>query len=48
MVPIIGVMIISGLNPVQAAAPAGVLKEAIHWGLSADWLDPATNSALLP
>ncbi len=32
----------------QAAPPAGVLKEAIHWGLSADWLDPATNSALVP
>jgi len=25
------------------AAPAGVLKEAIHWGISADWLDPATT-----
>jgi len=37
-----------GLNAVQAAPPAGVLKEAIHWGLSADWLDPATNSGLLP
>ncbi len=21
---------------------------AIHWGLSADWLDPSTNSALIP
>ncbi len=37
-----------GLNAAQAAPPAGVLKEAIHWGLSADWLDPATNSGLLP
>jgi peptide/nickel transport system substrate-binding protein len=27
------------------AAPAGVLKEAIHWGISADWLDPATTGA---
>ena len=27
-----------------AAAPQGVMKQAIHWGLSADWLDPATAS----
>jgi len=27
----------------QAAAPTGVLKQAIHWGISADWLDPATG-----
>jgi len=26
------------------AAPQGVMKQAIHWGLSADWLDPATGS----
>ena len=26
-----------------SAAPQGVLKQAIHWSLSADWLDPATN-----
>jgi peptide/nickel transport system substrate-binding protein len=32
----------------QAAPPAGTLKQAIHWGLSADWLDPATNSSLVP
>ncbi len=25
------------------AAPQGVLKEAIHWNISADWLDPATG-----
>jgi peptide/nickel transport system substrate-binding protein len=48
MVLIAGVMLMTDVNPVQAAAPAGTLKEAIHWGLSADWLDPATNSALLP
>ena len=34
------------------AAPAGVLKQAIHWRISADWLDPATGgfavSAQLP
>ncbi len=27
----------------QAASPQGVMKQAIHWGLSADWLDPATG-----
>jgi ABC-type transport system substrate-binding protein len=32
--------------PVQAA-PSGVLKQAIHWGLSGDWLDPATNPGLI-
>jgi peptide/nickel transport system substrate-binding protein len=26
------------------AAPEGTLKQAIHYGLSADWLDPATNA----
>jgi len=41
-------MLTLGLNPAQGAPPAGVLKEAIHWGLSADWLDPATNSGLVP
>ncbi len=31
-------------NPayVRAYEPEGILKQAIHWGLSADWLDPAT------
>ena len=48
MALVAGLLFLSGLNPVQAAAPAGTLKEAIHWGLSADWLDPATNSALIP
>ncbi len=28
---------------VPAAPPQGVLKEAIHWALSADWLDPSTT-----
>ena len=45
---IAGAVLISGMNPVQAAPPAGTLKQAIHWGLSADWLDPATNSSLIP
>ncbi|MDP3039921.1 MAG: ABC transporter substrate-binding protein, partial [Deltaproteobacteria bacterium] len=48
MVLIVWGMLIFSLNPVQAASPAGVLKEAIHWGLSADWLDPATSSGLIP
>ena len=26
------------------ATPQGTLKQAIHWGISADWLDPATNA----
>ena len=33
------------------AAPQGVLKEAIHWSISGDYLDPATShfiSASLP
>ena len=37
---------------VSEAAPEGVLKQAIHWGISADWLDPAstgyTGAAQLP
>ena len=44
---IIGVFILGeivgvGAASVQAASPAGVLKQATHWGISADWLDPAT------
>ena len=41
-------MLTFGSTAAQAAPPAGVLKEAIHWGLSADWLDPATNAGLVP
>jgi len=48
MVVLIWAMLALSLHSAQAAPPAGVLKEAIHWGLSADWLDPATNSALIP
>ena len=43
-----GGMLTFGSAPAQSAPPAGVLKEAIHWGLSADWLDPATNPGLVP
>ena len=31
-----------GASDAQAVPPTGVLKQAIHWGLSADWLHPAT------
>jgi peptide/nickel transport system substrate-binding protein len=41
-----------GATSVPAAAPQGVLKQAIHWPISADWLDPSvasyTISAHLP
>ena len=33
-----------GATGAGAAAPQGVMKQAIHWGLSADWLDPSTAS----
>ncbi len=29
------------------AKPEGVLKQAVHWNFSADWLDPATTSFVL-
>ena len=45
---LLGGMLTFGPAPAQAAPPAGVLKQAIHWGLSADWLDPATNAGLVP
>ena len=40
-------MTLTTLVPLQAAAPSGVLKQAIHWSLSADWNDPATNPGLI-
>lgn len=46
MAAIVGMVFLAAVQ-VQATAPAGVLKQAIHWGLSADWLDPATNSGLI-
>lgn len=38
------------LTPAESPAKAsqGVLKQAIHWGISADWLDPSTSSAMVP
>jgi hypothetical protein len=41
MLAIVGMVLGSSIQ-VYAAAPSGVLKQAIHWGTSADWLDPAT------
>ena len=35
-------MVCFGTTHVLAATPQGVLKEAIHWSISADWLDPST------
>ena len=31
------------LSPTALAAPQGVFKQAMHWGLSAEYLDPGTN-----
>jgi peptide/nickel transport system substrate-binding protein len=42
------ILVLSGIllfgSTMAGAAPQGTLKEAIHWGLSADWLDPATST----
>jgi peptide/nickel transport system substrate-binding protein len=41
-----------GSAGISESAPQGVLKQAIHWGFSADWLDPGstgyTGAAQLP
>ena len=36
-------IVLFGCTHVQAASPEGLLKEAVHWNISADWLDPATG-----
>ena len=36
--------VLCGTTDAKAASPQGVMKQAIHWGLSADWLDPSTAS----
>jgi peptide/nickel transport system substrate-binding protein len=46
---IASVFVISGIflfgsRDAQSAPPRGVFKQAIHWAISADWLDPATGS----
>jgi peptide/nickel transport system substrate-binding protein len=38
----------SGATQVWAAPPTGVLKQAIHWSISADWLDPAFGTFPMP
>ncbi len=52
MTLVIGGALLLGSAGVSEAAPQGVLKQAIHWGFSADWLDPAstgyTGAAQLP
>jgi peptide/nickel transport system substrate-binding protein len=40
----LGGMLLLGSFEVFAAPPEGTLKQAIHWSLSADYLDPATCS----
>jgi peptide/nickel transport system substrate-binding protein len=38
----VSVLVIFGIfHPCLAAAPEGVLKQAIHWNVSADWVDPS-------
>lgn len=39
------VMFMLGTSMVQAKAPEGELKMAIHWSVSADWFDPATGNS---
>jgi len=36
--------VLLGTTGARAASPQGVVKQAIHWGISADWLDPSTAS----
>jgi len=38
---------IVGASDVLSYEPQGVMKEAIHWGLSADWLDPSLAGSSL-
>jgi peptide/nickel transport system substrate-binding protein len=40
------IVLLLGFGPTGAsgASPSGVLKQAIHWNISADWLDPAISS----
>ncbi len=36
-------LVLLGWGSAGAAPPEGVLRQAIHWSISADWLDPATS-----
>lgn len=38
----VGGMLLVGSVDLKAEPPQGVLKQGIHWSISADWLDPAT------
>ena len=40
---VICVVLLLGSMKTAGAAPEGVVRQAIHWGVSADWLDPATT-----
>ena len=40
---VLGIFLLGAMKD-ATAAPQGVLKQAIHWSISADWLDPATAS----
>jgi len=41
-----GMLLISSGN--VCAAPQGILRQAIHWSFSADWLDPSMGSFPIP
>jgi peptide/nickel transport system substrate-binding protein len=43
---ILGSMLLDSAD-LLSAPPQGVLKEAISWGFSADWLDPATSGTYM-
>lgn len=39
-VAVLGILLL-GSASISEAAPQGVLKEAIHWSISSDWMDPS-------
>lgn len=43
LVVLVCMTLLIGATDASAKKPKGTLKEAIHWGISADWLDPATG-----
>jgi peptide/nickel transport system substrate-binding protein len=49
---IISTLAVAGILLISAgpghAAPQGILKQAIHWSFSADWLDPSMGSFPIP
>jgi ABC-type transport system substrate-binding protein len=36
--------LVAGFGGARAASPKGVLRASVHWGISADWLDPSMPS----